>query len=147
MVNPDSPILGKAKLAHFELWEEPSYGSESFFPTLCREETHYPNCGHSQLGADAKLVWSVDAFSWVDAMQARYTYAGWGQYQPMLDEKGRLYPEDTECMLEQLETSIKKRCRSEATLHACQACEDSGCGVCLQHAKANWEAYQERKKV
>ncbi len=42
------------------------------------------------------LVWTLEANSYLEAMQAYYSHLNWGEYRPMLDAEGQPYPSDIE---------------------------------------------------
>ena len=48
--------------------------------------TFIPSSNHDAVLEDAKLIWSIEAESWVDACQKYYEFMGFGLYKPF-DEK------------------------------------------------------------
>ena len=45
--------------------------------------------------ADAKLVWTIEARSWTEAMQKYHEFRGWEPYQP-IDDDPRVYTNEEE---------------------------------------------------
>lgn len=76
----------------FELWAGDgwyAYGRACGDPCPpgCVRHGHLP-------GDDGRVVFTYVAWSFVDAMQARNDFLGWGPYVPMLDVHGDPLPED-----------------------------------------------------
>jgi hypothetical protein len=67
---------------HCELWEDDS--GHSFFPRAATDAEYLAQLEQNDLISGSKrLVWTVDAENWEEAMQLLYDRKGWGKYQPM----------------------------------------------------------------
>jgi hypothetical protein len=72
-----SSLFDKQSVMKFELWRsEGRSAGLSFFPAGRKGEQ-----ARSMLEANAKLIWTVDALSYMDAMQKYYAYMAWGDYR------------------------------------------------------------------
>jgi len=76
----------------FEIWEDKN--STGVFATCI--SGHKPGCGHDFNSKSAKLLLSFVACTSTHASQVYYDYFKFGEYKPMLDSQGNLYPEDDE---------------------------------------------------
>lgn len=71
----------------FTVWE--SDGCTTIINSVCPSDTD------REAGAGSVLRKTIHAKSYNDAMRQFYEWKGWGPYQPMLDENGKEYAEDT----------------------------------------------------
>jgi hypothetical protein len=60
-----------------QLWINESAGEQTFCCAGPRGDS-----ARSLLQPGAKLVWTVEAESWFEAMTKYYAYMGWGEYGP-----------------------------------------------------------------
>jgi len=77
----------------FELWEFEN--GHSFFERAADDTAYFAQL--RQLGLDeeagARHVWTVDATSYNEAMQALYNDKGWGRYRTIEEELGQVISE------------------------------------------------------
>ena len=66
-----------AKAVRYELWQDDTDVSLSFFP----EDSE---SFRARLGPHAKLIWSCQADSWEQAQSMKHEYLGWEPYKPSL---------------------------------------------------------------
>ena len=64
----------------FELWRSEDESSYTYLP----RDKNYENQIriHKKITPDIKLIWSCDAKTYFEAMQAYYDYLGCGTYKP-----------------------------------------------------------------
>ena len=71
-----------------ELWVD-----EDGLDTFCLSGKHGDGI-RSFLGPKAKLVWTVEAGSYFEAMTAYYKFRGWGEYTTKQEWDFQPYPEE-----------------------------------------------------
>lgn len=76
------------KLKH-ELWEENDGEGRTFCLAGSRGEG-----ARNLLSAEAKLIWTIEAGSHFEAMQAYYEFMNWGKYTTDQEWDMRPYPEE-----------------------------------------------------
>ena len=64
-----------------------AWSDGSFFPISNRSAA-------AQVPSDARLLWTVEAASWVEAMTRYHEWRGWAPYKPMDDDPGRYTDEE-----------------------------------------------------
>jgi len=74
----------------YELWEGNDGEGSTFGPS--DRITDMVDSG--LLPSDAKMIWTCQARSWIEANEKYHEHMGWEPYKPMLDEDGNVYPED-----------------------------------------------------
>lgn len=67
----------------YELWDNEQ--KQSFFARTL-DEAYWGKV--SALGDSAQVVYSVEAASWDEAMEAVYAFLGWGTYRPLAGTDG-----------------------------------------------------------
>ena len=70
----------------YELWHSASEGCHTFFPA---------NQCPADLGADARLIWTVEAATWEEAQTAKHAFLGIEPYRPMESESESESPNPT----------------------------------------------------
>ena len=73
----------------FELWKSRNENSQLFIP---RDENYEKEIQkHMEITPDQNLVWTYEAKSYFEAMQAYYDYMSWGKYKPEPDWEDIIY--------------------------------------------------------
>jgi len=67
----------KTELTLFEAWDDSCSSTFTFADNIADMKRR------GLIEKDAKLVFSIKAKSWVDAMGAYHKFRGWGKYVPM----------------------------------------------------------------
>lgn len=75
----------------FELWHSEEDNSYSFFPKDANYERN--RAFDLRFTPDIKLIWTYNARSYYEAMQARNDFLGWGKYKPEPDWKDIFFDE------------------------------------------------------
>ena len=71
----NKPIAKKVK---YELWDD----GESGYPFFPEDN----DSARKLLRVEAKLIWTIEAETWNDAMRAFHDHMGWEPYKPMSDQ-------------------------------------------------------------
>lgn len=79
------------KLKH-ELWKD--IGGEEFSEYTFRLVGPRGEGAKNLLSSEAKLIWTVEAFSHFEAMTAYYEFMEWGEYTSDLEWDMKPYPEE-----------------------------------------------------
>ena len=67
----------------FELWQSKNENSNFFIPRDNDYETEMKK--HMKITPAQELVWTYEAKTYFEAMQAYYDYMSWGKYKPEPD--------------------------------------------------------------